>query len=56
MRITRKIRPAADAPELVDGDTISSASIVRLGNITELVKGRAVSLQDGTSARQRRAN
>ena len=39
MRITRKIRPAADVSEDRDQDT-ESPSIVRLGTIAELVHGQ----------------
>jgi hypothetical protein len=47
MRITRKIRPAADLSDHVDTDTMFSPSIVRLGTIAELVKGRAGTAADG---------
>lgn len=47
MRIIRKIRPAAAAPEHTDHDTTSAPSIIRLGDIAELVEGGGSVHADG---------
>jgi hypothetical protein len=47
MRFTRKIRPDADMSEHADNDTTSAPSIVRLGNIAELVEGGGSVHADG---------
>ena len=39
MRITRKVRPGAAVSGHADNDITSAPSIVRLGNIDELVEG-----------------
>jgi hypothetical protein len=50
MRITRKIRPAAAVSEHADTDTPSTPSIVRLGDIAELVEGGGNVHADGNEA------
>jgi hypothetical protein len=49
MRLTRKL--AAVVSEDVDNDTTSASSIIRLGNISELVEGSAITdLTDSLNA------
>jgi hypothetical protein len=50
MRLTRKIRPVAAPAEHTDDDTTSAPSIVRVGNIAELVEGGGNVHADGNES------
>ena len=54
MKIIREIQPAAELSEQGDTDTKLSPSIVRLGNISELVEGASGYNSDGSVGNFRR--